>query len=400
MKEPVKILNFGSLNIDKIYNLDHIVNEGETVATISYKESLGGKGLNQTIALKRAGVDVYHAGFVGEVDGEILLDYLRDNKIRSLVKKTSGNSGHAIIQVDKNANNSIIDDAFAISFLHNSKVFDVKMVSSVAGNVGLEHTTRNLRGLVKAMDWDVPVYKGLSKPLIGEQILAEKFHGVNGLLGYEFKDDQLAPLEKESAIEAMIKVLEENEKTLIITVGPLTNIASLLTIREDLKEKISEINIMGGAIGMGNVTATSEFNIFADPEAADIVFSSGVKINMLGLNVTTQTSYDINMHKEFKKSELRINQILADIMNRRIKRAGAEENYTTHMHDTLSVMYATNPEIFESKMLHIDIETNGKYTRGMTIADTRLNSLCEKNINVVTSIDKDKFKKIFMENLL
>jgi pyrimidine-specific ribonucleoside hydrolase rihA len=293
-----------------------------------------------------------------------------------------------------------IDDAFAISFLHNSKVFDVKMVSSVAGNVGLECTTRNLRALVKAMDWDVPVYKGLSKPLIGEQILAEKFHGVNGLLGYEFKDDQLAPLEKESAIEGMIKVLEENEKTLIITVGPLTNIASLLTIREDLKEKISEINIMGGAIGMGNVTATSEFNIFADPEAADIVFSSGVKINMLGLNVTTQTSYDINMHKEFKKSELRINQILADIMDRRIKRAGAEENYTTHMHDTLAVMYATNPEIFESQLLHIDIETNGKYTRGMTIADTRLNSPCEKNINVVTGIDKDKFKKIFMENLL
>lgn len=113
MKEPVKILNFGSLNIDKIYNLDHIVNEGETLATISYKESLGGKGLNQTIALKRAGVDVYHAGFVGEVDGEILLNYLRDNKIKSMIKKTSGNSGHAIIQVDKNANNSIIVEAGA-----------------------------------------------------------------------------------------------------------------------------------------------------------------------------------------------------------------------------------------------------------------------------------------------
>lgn len=293
-----------------------------------------------------------------------------------------------------------IDDAFALSFLNKSDIFDVRMLSSVAGNVKLFHTTRNLQGLAKAMDWEIPIYKGLEKPILGKQILAEGFHGENGLLGYVFKDEDLAKLENKSAISAMVKVLEANEKTLIIAVGPLTNIASLLLARPDLKEKIKEITIMGGAIGMGNVTPTAEFNIFADPEAAAIVFASGIKINMLGLNVTTKTSYDIDMHSEFKNSDKKINEILSAVMDIRIDQAGAEENYTTFMHDTLAVMYHTNPEIFKSEMVHMDVETKGEFTRGMTVADLRAHSTAYKNINFVSDIDVEKFKKIFMDVLL
>ncbi|MDU5229359.1 MAG: nucleoside hydrolase [Anaerococcus sp.] len=293
-----------------------------------------------------------------------------------------------------------IDDAFALSFLHKSDVFDVKMLSSVAGNVKLAYTTRNLQGLAYAMDWQVPIYKGLDKAILGKQILAEEFHGVNGLLGYTFNDEELADLKNQSAIKAMAKVLEENKKTLIIAVGPLTNIASLILSRPDLKEKISEITIMGGAVGMGNVTSNAEFNIFADPEAASIVFKSGIKINMLGLNVTTKTSYNLDMHEKFKKSDKKINKILSDIMDIRIKQAGSEENYTTYMHDTLAVMYHTNPEIFKSQMLHMDVETKGEFTRGMTVADLRINSTASKNINFVSDIDKEKFKEIFIKTLI
>lgn len=121
-----QILNFGSLNIDKVYSLDHIVNEGETISAISYNEGLGGKGLNnQSIALKRAGADVIHAGFVGEDDGDILLDYLAENEINFLVKKVPGNSGHAIIQVDKDANNSIIVEAGANKRIDQSYIDQV-----------------------------------------------------------------------------------------------------------------------------------------------------------------------------------------------------------------------------------------------------------------------------------
>jgi len=293
-----------------------------------------------------------------------------------------------------------IDDAFALSFLHKSDVFDVKMLSSVAGNVKLAYTTRNLQGLAYAMDWQAPIYKGLDKAILGKQILAEEFHGVNGLLGYTFNDKELADLKNQSAIKAMAKVLEENKKTLIIAVGPLTNIASLILSRPDLKEKISEITIMGGAVGMGNVTSNAEFNIYADPEAASIVFKSGIKINMLGLNVTTKTSYNLDMHEKFKKSDKKINKILSEIMDIRIKQAGSEENYTTYMHDTLAVMYHTNPEIFKSQMLHMDVETKGEFTRGMTVADLRINSTASKNINFVSDIDKEKFKEIFIKTLI
>lgn len=151
---------------------------------------------------------------------------------------------------------------------------------------------------------------------------------------------------------------------------------------------------------MGNVTATAEFNIFADPEAAAVVFSSGIKVNMLGLNVTTQTSYDIDMHKEFKKSDKKINEILSAVMDIRIEQAGAEENYTTFMHDTLAVMYHTNPEIFKSQMIHMDVETKGEFTRGMTVPDLRAHSNFYKNVNFVSDIDIDKFKEIFLETLV
>lgn len=293
-----------------------------------------------------------------------------------------------------------IDDAFALSFLHKSEIFDVKMLSSVAGNVKLRNTTRNLRGLVKAMDWDVPIHMGLDRPILGPQVLAEDFHGVDGLSGFLFKDEDLAEIRYDPAIGGMAEVLRENKDVLIFAVGPLTNIGALLLAHPELKENIGEITIMGGGLGMGNVTSAAEFNIYADPEAASLVFNSGIRINMVGLNVTTKTSYDLAMHKEFKKSKLKINQILANIMDRRIAKTGAEENYTTYMHDALAVMYHTNPEVFKSKLMHVDVETGGIYTRGMTVADMRLNSVASPNINVVTDIDTDKFREIFMETLL
>lgn len=293
-----------------------------------------------------------------------------------------------------------IDDAFALSYLHESEIFDVKMVSSVAGNVKLANTTRNLRGLVKAMDWDLPIHRGLAKPLFGPQVLAEEFHGVDGLSGYLFDDSDLADLSDKPAIDAMADVLRANDQVLIIAVGPLTNIGSLILAHPELKGKISEITIMGGVVGTGNTTPVAEFNIYADPEAAKIVFESGIRVNMVGLNVTTKTYYNTAMHEKFKKSDKKINKILADIMDRRIAKTGAEENYTTYMHDTLAIMYHTNTEIFKSQMVHMDVETRGEFTRGMTVADMRPISKACKNVNFVTDIDTEKFEEIFMTTLI
>ena len=143
-----QILNFGSLNIDKVYTLDHIVNEGETIPAISYNEGTGGKGLNQSIALKRAGADLIHAGFVGEDDGDILLDYMAENEIDFLVKKVSGNSGHAIIQVDKNANNSIIVEAGANKKIDKSYIDQVLAKFEEGDYLLLQNEISNLSYIV------------------------------------------------------------------------------------------------------------------------------------------------------------------------------------------------------------------------------------------------------------
>ena len=143
-----KILNFGSLNIDKVYTLDHIVNEGETIPAISYNEGMGGKGLNQSIALKRAGADFIHAGFVGEDDGDILLDYMAENEINFLVEKVSGNSGHAIIQVDKDANNSIIVEAGANKKIDKSYIDQVLAEFEEGDYILLQNEISNLPYIV------------------------------------------------------------------------------------------------------------------------------------------------------------------------------------------------------------------------------------------------------------
>lgn len=218
-----------------------------------------------------------------------------------------------------------VDDAFAIVYLKNSEKFDVKLLASVAGNVEVEYTTRNLRGLVKALDWDVEVCEGAAMPIMGRQVLAGEIHGKTGLGGYEFEDDELAELSKRNAFDAMVDVLENNDKTLIIAVGPLTNIALLLLGRPDLKEKISEITIMGGGLEKGNTTAAAEFNIIADPEAAEIVFKSGVKVNMAGLDVTEKGDYNWDIHNILKASNLKITDILTEIMLASFKRIEEKE---------------------------------------------------------------------------
>lgn len=292
-----------------------------------------------------------------------------------------------------------VDDAFAIVYLKNSEKFDVKLLASVAGNVDLEYTTRNLRGLVKALDWNVEVCEGASTPIMGRQVLAGEIHGKTGLGGYEFKENELAKLSDRNAFDAMVDILENNDKTLIIAVGPLTNIALLLLGRPDLKEKISEITIMGGGLEKGNTTPAAEFNIFADPEAAEIVFNSGVKINMAGLDVTEKGNYNWDIQNILKESGLKITDLLTEIMLTSFKRIEEKRGSKISLHDVVAVMYHTNPELFTGEDYHVVVEIEGVYTRGQTLADKRSFSTTEKNAHVLLDLDVEKFHERLIEVL-
>ncbi|MEA4812752.1 MAG: nucleoside hydrolase [Anaerolineaceae bacterium] len=293
------------------------------------------------------------------------------------------------------------DDAFAMAYMHHADAFEVLMVSSVAGNVGIEHTTRNLRGLVHTMGWDVELCQGASGPMLGEQIVATIIHGDNGLFGYHFSDEELAQLSPRNFLEASISLLENSlEPITIIATGPLTNIASLMIYRPDLASKIKEICIMGGGIAGGNWTMCAEFNILADPEAAQIVFNVEVPIRMAVLDVTNQAKFTLEDLKNLQKSKRKINQILAYAASKSFEQPAIRERGFIRLHDVVAVMALLHPEFFQTQKLYVQVETEGRMTRGMTVSNRLDWNKMPPNAEVILGLDHSAFIRNLMETLL
>lgn len=179
-----------------------------------------------------------------------------------------------------------IDDAAAISVALNPPYFDVHMISTVNGNVDIDKTTANALKLKAFFNSEVPVHKGASKPLLSPIREASHVHGESGMDGYDFPSISTDNLSSIHAIEAMRNTLINAKKPItLIALGPLTNIALLLNTYPETKQYIKEIILMGGSTGRGNVTPLAEFNFYCDPEAAHIIFTSGLSITMIGLDL-------------------------------------------------------------------------------------------------------------------
>src|SRR3954470_2550060 len=181
------------------------------------------------------------------------------------------------------------DDAVALLLAAGNDAIDLLAVTTVAGNCPLELATLNARRVAALAGLDgVPIAAGAAGPLRGELVTAPDIHGETGLDGYELTTGE-TPLDPRGAIELMVDTLEGSpEPVTLVPTGPLTNVAQLLSARPDLHARIREIVLMGGSPGRGNVTPLAEFNIYVDPEAAAIVFESGVPLTMIGLNLTHQ----------------------------------------------------------------------------------------------------------------
>ena len=179
------------------------------------------------------------------------------------------------------------DDAVAIMLACGAPDLELLAVTTVAGNVPLEKTTRNaLRILSLIGRPEVPVAAGASSPLYRPLHTAEKIHGESGLDGPEIPDSFFAPDER-GAVELIADTLRTTpEPVTLVPVAPLTNVALFLREHPELKERVARISLMGGSIGLGNTTPAAEFNVYVDPEAAREVFESGLPITMSGLDVT------------------------------------------------------------------------------------------------------------------
>lgn len=264
-----------------------------------------------------------------------------------------------------------IDDAFAITYAHLSKAFEIRAIVSVAGNVPIENTTENADFLIAKSAVKCPLIKGAVKPLIGEPIIAKYAHGANGLGGYEYKKDFNSSLTEGNPSDLFYERLKSSDKKVVIAaIGPLTNIAKLLLAYPDANQYIDSIYIMGGAIQRGNYTPRAEFNIAADPLAAKIVFNAGLKMYVLPLD----TSEAVHFHRDFffkleKGND--ISKMLYEIVDAKVDFKNNLEQPHLFLHDMLTICAISHPEYFNLVECNMNVETEGVLTKGETIFDLR-----------------------------
>lgn len=289
-----------------------------------------------------------------------------------------------------------IDDAIAIAIALKAKELDVRLFTTVVGNVSLDKVTNNLFKLLTFWNVDIPVAMGASEPLIEKLVDASNVHGESGMDGYDFPLPDKSNLLKEHAVEAMRKtIMESKEKITIVPIGPLTNIALLLKTYPEVKNKIEEIVLMGGSAGRGNRGVMSEFNIATDPEAAQIVFSSGLKIVMAGLDVGWKAlvyPHDSVLIKDMGKTGEMIYSLLQKYRGRGLQNG-------LKMYDSTAIAYLLEPEMYEVKETYVEVELNGKLTRGTTVVDFQNYLKKEPNVKVLTDINEEMFKNWLLNAL-
>jgi len=288
------------------------------------------------------------------------------------------------------------DDALAILMLARSQNIDILAVTTVAGNSSIENTTNNARYVLDLASHHAPIYSGASKPLIKNLILGN-VHGNNGLSGVTVTKTE--PLTNDAVIKTF-KILEKFPKQVtIVAIAPLTNVANLISQYPNSTKLIKELIIMGGAIKVaGNKSPVAEFNFFLDPDAAKIVFNSGIKITLVPLDICNQTAIFLPEFKKLRNSSLY--EPIINMMKPYIKAIKKFEGQNGALvYDALAAGFLIQSDIYTTIPMDVRIETKGELTNGMSVADQR--TWGEKNINVqvVNNLNRDKFLNIFLKLL-
>lgn len=294
------------------------------------------------------------------------------------------------------------DDAIALILALASPKLNVLAVTTSAGNQTPDKTLRNaLRILTLLGRHDIPVAGGAPKPLLRELIIADNVHGESGLDGPALPEPGFAP-QALTAVELMAKTLRAStEPVTLVPTGPLTNIALLLSAHPEIKAKIARIVLMGGSAGPGNWTPTAEFNIYVDPEAAEMVFSTGVPITMCGLDVTHAAQVmdeDIERIRAITNPIARTVAELLDFFM--IYHRDPKWGFIgAPLHDPCTIAWLLRPELFTGIECHVSVETQGQYTVGMTVVDRYRLSPHEPNATVLLGVERQGFIDLLVEQL-
>jgi inosine-uridine nucleoside N-ribohydrolase len=262
-----------------------------------------------------------------------------------------------------------VDDALALLLAMRSPELKIEGITPVAGNVPLELTLPNALRMVEiAGRSDIPVAAGAKAPLLRRLVTAAYAHGENGLGGAVFPEPKIKPI-AEPAAEFIRQIVRNypGEVTLI-PIGPLTNIATALNLDSELAAMVRGIVMMGGSLSGGNITPAAEFNIYVDPEAARIVFQSGIPITMVGLDATRKTSLTEEHVRTLEAAQNPVSQAAAKIGRNSINH-NREQGFLVgpNMHDSLAIAAFLDPSILTLKEYYVDVETTGELTAGETL---------------------------------
>jgi inosine-uridine nucleoside N-ribohydrolase len=286
------------------------------------------------------------------------------------------------------------DDAIALLLALASPEVEPLGVTTVAGNQTLDKTTANaIRVLELAGRGEVPVAAGADRPLVRERSVAANVHGETGLDGPDLPPAQGSPVEA----HAVDFLAERLAGATLVATGPLTNVALLLARYPDVRPE--RLVLMGGAIAEGNVTPAAEFNIWADPEAAARVFSSGLDLTMVGLDVTHRALVT-NAHKEQLRGAGRIGGFVAELLD--FYGVFHRKTYGfdgSPVHDAVAVAQAIRPELLELERLNVRVDCESELCRGRTVVDVWRRTGLEPNASVAVGIESEAFLEFLRERL-
>lgn len=295
------------------------------------------------------------------------------------------------------------DDAVAILLALASPELEVVGITAVAGNVPLSLTARNARIVCELANRpDIKVFAGCDRPLRHELVTAEHVHGKSGLDG-PVMPDPVMPLQDGHGVEFIIETLRTQAAgtVTLCPLGPLTNIATAFERAPDVVDRVQEIVLMGGAyFEVGNITPAAEFNIYVDPEAADIVFKSGRPITVMPLDVTHKALTTAPRVAAFQELGTKPGSMVAEWTNfferfdkEKYGSAGAP------LHDPCVIAHLIRPELFRGRHVNVEIETQSELTRGMTVADWWGVTNRTRNAMFMGDVDADGFFSLLIERI-
>lgn len=287
------------------------------------------------------------------------------------------------------------DDAIAILLALASPELELIGITTVHGNQTLEKTTQNaLKVLELAGRTDVPVAAGADLPLARELTVADHVHGESGLDGPALPKPSVDVV-TERAVEFLASRVAPG--VVLVPTGPLTNVAQLLREHPDVRPE--RIVLMGGAIGLGNMTAAAEFNIWADPEAAAAVFESGIEVTMVGLDVTHEAIVTPERAERIRGNG-RIGAVVAELVE-----FFAEYHRKTYgwpgppVHDALALAAVVRPDLLQTVERRVDVELESELCRGRTVVDLYCRGNAAPNARVAVDVDAEAFLDLLEERI-